>query len=126
MPAAISISRSYVNNVLSGLAGRLSLTNSKEAEMAIRVECINKTDRDDPHERIRSIGGRNPDGERWKLSQEKAIAGIQSGEWDFYVERPSGDRVKVIVAESRYGNLYLKTEADGDQPNNLLSLPECP
>ena len=21
---------------------------------------------------------------------------------------------------------YLKTESDGEQPNNLLSLPECP
>jgi hypothetical protein len=23
-------------------------------------------------------------------------------------------------------NKYLKTQADGDWPNNLLSLPECP
>ena len=34
--------------------------------------------------------------------------------------------VSVIVATSRYGNKYLKTEADGEEPNNLLSLPECP
>jgi len=27
---------------------------------------------------------------------------------------------------SRFGNKYLKTVADGEQPNNLLSLPECP
>lgn len=25
-----------------------------------------------------------------------------------------------------HGNKYLKTEADGDAPNNLLNLPECP
>ena len=31
-----------------------------------------------------------------------------------------------VVAVSRFGNKYIKTEADGDQPNNLLSLPECP
>ena len=42
----------------------------------VRVECINKTDRYDPHERIQSIGGRNSDGTRWKLSQADAIAGI--------------------------------------------------
>ncbi len=30
------------------------------------------------------------------------------------------------VETSRYGNKYLKTEADGEQPDNLLSLPECP
>jgi hypothetical protein len=34
--------------------------------------------------------------------------------------------VRVIVAVSRYGNKYPKTEIDGDDPNNLLSLPECP
>ena len=92
----------------------------------VRVECINKTDRYDPHERIRFIGGRNADGTRWKLSQPDAIAGIESGKYDFYVERPAGDRVGVVVAVSAAGNKYLKTQADGDQPNNLLSLPECP
>lgn len=94
--------------------------------MDIRVECINKTDRLNPHERIRNIGGANADGSRWKLTQEAAIEGIESGKWSFYVERPAGDRVDVIVAVSAYGNKYLKTTSDGDQPNNLLSLPECP
>lgn len=94
--------------------------------MAIEVKCINKSDRDNPWERITHIGGVNADGTRWKLTQPAAIDGIESGKWEFYVERPPGDRVKVIVAVSRFGNKYLKTEADGDQPNNLLSLPECP
>nr|WP_301538770.1 DUF3892 domain-containing protein [Klebsiella pneumoniae] len=31
----------------------------------------------------------------------------------------------VIVAVSASGNKYLKTQNDGEQPNNLLSLPEC-
>jgi hypothetical protein len=92
--------------------------------MAIRVECVNKTDRYDPHERIQHIGGRNADGTRWKLSQEDAIAGIESGKWAFYVT-VAGNTVAVIVA-TRLGRKYLKTVADGDQPNNLLSLPECP
>jgi len=33
--------------------------------------------------------------------------------------------VDVVVAKSQYGHKYLKTVADGEQPNNLLSLPEC-
>jgi hypothetical protein len=91
----------------------------------VRVECINKTNRTDPHERISHIGGPNPNGSRWKLAEADAIAGIEDGRWSFYVERPQGDRVEVIVA-SRLGRKYLKTTADGDMPNNLLSLPECP
>ena len=88
------------------------------------VLCIRKSDRTNPHERITQIGGRNGDGKAWRLSQQDAIAGIESGKWDFYVYQ-GGHVVRVIVAVSRYGHKYLKTEADGEQPDNLLSLPEC-
>ena len=88
------------------------------------VLCINKSDRTNPHERITNIGGRNDDGTAWKVSQQDAIDGIESGKWAFYVRR-GGNTVNVVVAVSRYGNKYLKTEADGEQPDNLLSLPEC-
>jgi hypothetical protein len=60
------------------------------------------------------------------MTQQEAIREIEAGKWRYYVERPRGDRVWVVVAESRYGNKYIKTEADGDEPNNLLTLPECP
>lgn len=90
-----------------------------------RVRCINKTPRDDPNDRISHVGGVNADNTRSKLSQTDAINGIESGKWTFYVEQPTGDRVDVIVA-TRLGRKYLKTTADGDQPNNLLSLPERP
>ncbi|MGB2781434.1 MAG: DUF3892 domain-containing protein [Phycisphaerae bacterium] len=89
------------------------------------VLCINKSDRDNPHERITHIGGKNANGTRWQLSQQDAIQGIEEGKWTFYVTK-NGKTVRVIVAVSRYGHKYLKTEADGEQPNNLLSLPECP
>lgn len=91
----------------------------------VEIKCINKSDRFDPHERIKNVGGTNADGTRWRLSQIDAIAGIENGKWTFYVRR-NGAVVLVMVAVSRFGNEYLKTVADGEQPNNLLSLPECP
>jgi hypothetical protein len=89
-----------------------------------QVLCVNKSDRTNPHERITHIGGKNGDGTRWRLTQQDAIAGIENGKWSFYVNR-GGYSVNVVVTTSRYGHKYLKTEADGEQPNNLLALPEC-
>jgi hypothetical protein len=88
------------------------------------IKCVNKADRYNPHERITHIGGVNQDGTNWKLPQEKAIDGIERGEWAFYVNR-GGRTAPVVVAVSRYGYKYLKTEADGEMPDNLLSLFEC-
>jgi hypothetical protein len=58
------------------------------------------------------------------ITQDEAIRGIERGEWNFYVSR-GGRTVNVIVAVSRWNHKYIKTEADGEQPDNLLSLPEC-
>lgn len=90
-----------------------------------QIRCINKTDRDSSWERITHVGGVNSDGTRWRQTQEQTFREIEDRSWEFYVE-VRGDRVDVVVATSRYGNKYIKTVADGDQPNNLLSLPECP
>jgi hypothetical protein len=89
-----------------------------------RIECIRKSDRFNPWERITHVGGVNPDGARWLLTQQDAIAGIKSEKWTFFV-RAGVREVDVIDKTSRFGHKYLTTEADGEQPDNLLSLPEC-
>ena len=91
----------------------------------VQIMCVNKSDRFNPHERILFVGGTNPNGTRWKLSQQQAIDGIESDKWRFWVSA-GGKSVWVIVAVSRFGNKYIKAESDGEQPDNLLSLPECP
>ncbi len=95
--------------------------------MAHEITCINKDDRHNPFERITHIGGRaggEGTGGAWSITQQEAIRGIENGHWSFYVNK---DRrlVNVVVAMSQFGNKYLKTEADSQEPNNLLSLPEC-
>jgi hypothetical protein len=90
-----------------------------------QILCINKADRNNPWERITHIGGLNPNGTRWRLTQEEAIEGINSGKWRFWVaSKPKS--VWVEVAVSRFDNEYLTTEADGESQNNLLSQDECP
>lgn len=91
----------------------------------VEIKCINKSDRTNAHERIKNVGGINSDGNRWRLSESDAIAGIKAGKWKFWTQG-GGKSVSVVVAKSQAGHEYLKTEPDGVQPNNLLSLPECP
>ena len=91
--------------------------------MAHQVTCITKDDRYSPHERIQGIGGVT-DSKRWYVTTDRAIQGIESGEWQFYTVA-KGRSVWVVVA-SHNGRKYLKTEADDFYPNNLLALPDCP
>lgn len=87
------------------------------------ITCINKSDRYSPHDRITHVGGVYA-GSRWKMTQADVIRAIDSRTMEFYVTKNS-KFVKVIVA-TNMGNKYIKTENDGDHPNNLLSLEECP
>jgi hypothetical protein len=93
--------------------GKMTVKSRRE------VMCINKRDRFSPYKRITHIGG-----EGWKITLQEAIEGIESGKWSFYV-RQGGRTVNVIVSASAHGNAYVKTKPDGEETNNLLSLPEC-
>jgi hypothetical protein len=87
------------------------------------IKCIQKSNLKDPHNIIEFIGGVNSNGTRWKIRVERAIEGIESGKWEFYVNH-QGLKIDVIIS-SNLDNKYLKTKNDDLQPNNLLNLPDC-
>jgi hypothetical protein len=88
------------------------------------IHCVGRTDRLNHDRRLRGIGGVNPDGAHWYISEAEAIAAIEAGRWSFYVDH-GGGAVAVVVAISKYGSKYLKGSADALQPESLLALPEC-
>ncbi len=92
----------------------------------LHIRCIAKTERTSAHERIRAIGGVSSDGSRWTLTQHQAISQIEDGTSMFYIETPRGKRFDVIVAVDVHADKYLKTVSDREQPEKLLSLPNCP
>jgi hypothetical protein len=95
--------------------------------MNVEIKCVSKSDRQNADERILSIGG-SPGATttHWTRSQQQAIEDIESGGTAYYVGVPGAASVWVVVAVSRFGNKYIKTTSDGEHPDNLLSLPECP
>lgn len=90
-----------------------------------QICCIRRSDRLNHDRRIRMVGGVNLDGSRWQISEETVIAGIETGQWHFFVWR-GGRQIDIVVATSRYGAKYIKAADDaGPQPEGLLALPDC-
>jgi hypothetical protein len=88
-----------------------------------QIQCINRTTRTDPHERISHVGGVE-NSKAWKMTLDQAIAAKEAGTYNFYTS-VGGKSVWVIIA-LHLGRKYLKTEADGVHPDNLLALANCP
>ena len=85
------------------------------------ISFVQKAYSHDPHERIDSIGGLNSDKSRWKLSQEAAIAAIESGKAEFFVK--ANDRNVRVLVFTHGGKKYLKAEHDDKDSDILLALP---
>ena len=95
------------------------------ATQRVEIDCATKTGRPLPNERIAFVGGANPRGTRWKMSQQQAIDGIKAGRWQFFV-KVGGTHVAVAIARGERGHEYLKAETDASDPTSLLRLPDCP
>jgi hypothetical protein len=91
--------------------------------MRVEIQCVTKRERFNPHERIEGVGGFH-NGKPWYLSEDQAIAGMKNGTYDFYTN--VNGRMVIVVVAIHMGREYLKTVADGYEPNNLLSLSACP
>lgn len=87
-----------------------------------QISCINKNNRDSAYERIQRVGGTH-NGLKWRFTVSEAIRYIERGTYSFYTS--VGGHVRNVIVATRNGVKYLKTEADYDTPDNLLSLPEC-
>ena len=89
----------------------------------VRVTCITKPHPQSPHEHITNIG--NPD-VGWKWTREQVISSIEAKTNTFYVIDPyNGKRSDVGVVRLPASSPYLRTHADGDWNDNLLSLGQC-
>jgi hypothetical protein len=90
-----------------------------------RIDCVNKPDRNSPHERITHVGGPKPDGSgRWKDTVANVVGFIERKEHQFYTKEGNAS-AWVGVRTSPAGNKFLQTYADGIWKDNLLALLEC-
>ena len=89
----------------------------------VQIICIRKLHPQSPHEHITHVG--NPKA-GWEWTREQVVESIDEGTNTFYVLDPhSGKRSDVAVVRSAGRAPYLRTHADGDWNNNLLSLNQC-
>lgn len=84
----------------------------------VRVRCVNKQPRLDPHHGITHLGG-----EGWKWTRQRVITSIEAGTNTFFT-LVGGRRADVAVVDGA-GGKYVRTHADGKWNDNLLALPEC-
>lgn len=89
-----------------------------------QITCITKPHPQSLHEHITHVGNPNA---HWVWTREDVIRSIDDNANSFYVLDPqTGKRSNVAVVRRNGQQPYLRTHADGDWNNNLLSLTQCP
>ena len=88
-----------------------------------QVTCITKPNPQSAHEHITHLGN-SP---QWVWPREQVVASIDAKTNTFFVRDPrTGQRSEVGVVREQGKAPYLRTYADGNWNNNLLSLDQCP
>jgi Protein of unknown function (DUF3892) len=105
---------------------RFSIGNREKAtKMAdVQVTCITKPNAQSAHEHITELG--NPRA-GWKWTRERVIASIDAKTNTFFVLDPrTGQRANIGVVRQPGRAPFVRTYADGNWNDNLLSLDQCP
>lgn len=84
-----------------------------------QVTC-HKPDNADKDRRLQGLGN------GWYRDIDTLIHNIEHENEKYWTIAPTGESVWIVVRQRPSGRKYLKTEADGVEPNNLLALPYCP
>ena len=84
-----------------------------------QITCIRRRDPRSNHDGITHVGGAG-----WLWSVDEVVRSIESKTNTFFV-RSTNSRSDVGVVNGPTGK-YLRTYANGQWNDNLLSLPECP
>jgi len=90
--------------------------------MLLKVNWVDLSDQDDPYQRVKNIGGTSRKLE-WQHTRDQAIRFLDQDEFCYYME-DNGRVLKLKVGLDPNGAKFLKTDADADQPQLLLSLQQ--
>lgn len=91
-----------------------------------QVTCITKPNAQSPHEHITHLGNRAGANGGWIWPREAVIESIEAKTNTFFVLDPAnGKRADIGVVREAGKAPYLRTYADGQWNNNLLSLNQC-
>jgi len=88
-----------------------------------QVTCITKPHPQSAHEHITHLGNAG----HWVWTREQVIESIEAKSNTFFVLDPAnGKRAYIGVVREPGKAPYIRTYADGQWNNNLLSLNQCP
>ncbi len=91
-----------------------------------QITCVMKTERSAAYDRISFLGGGRHPSWNWEISHARAIDLLEHDRYRFYTRTGAGERLYLVVVTSADGHKYIKTVADDEQPEHLLTLPDCP
>ena len=96
----------------------------EESTEASNTRIVTHTRKDENRKTITELHNLHAD---WSpRTVPEAITDIEAKEFSYISRGPHGNEAKIVVRKSTKGNLYLTTEPDAHETNNLLNLPDPP